>query len=181
MRIALAALACLMLAPCGAGAVQPAKTRVQVSARIVRLVAGPIVAEVRRTPLRLRLLAGRKTLVGEQSDGGLFYERAGTVHGLGAVRDARKLDDGVQLDVDTDEGSVATVTVRFLTRRTLEVELAPPDPAGVNAVGERLRSPSTEHIYGLTERLRDSPVIQPGVLDFSQDDINPPEVGSLDR
>ena len=181
MRIAVAALACLMLAPSGAGAVQPAKTRVQVSARIVRLVAGPIVAEVRRTPLRLRLLARGKTLVREQSDGGLFYERSGTVHELGAVRDARWVDGGVQLDVDTDEGSIATVTVRFLTRRTLEVELVPPDPAGVNAVGERLRSPSNEHIYGLTERLRDSPVIRPGVLDFSQDDINPPEVGSLDR
>ena len=80
MRIAVAALACLMLAPRGAGAVQPAKTRVQISARMVRLVAGPIVAEVRRTPLRLRLLAGGKTLVREQSDGGLFYERSGTVH-----------------------------------------------------------------------------------------------------
>ena len=147
----------------------------------MRLLAGPVVAEVGRTPLRLRLLAGGKTLVREQSDGGLFYERAGTTHGLGAVRDARRVDDGVQLDVETDEGSIATVTVRFRTRRTLEVELVPPDPASVNAVGERLRSPANERIYGLTERLRDSPVIQAGVLDFSQDDIAPPEVGSLDR
>src|SRR5215831_21224042 len=162
MRIAVAALVCLILAPRGAGAVQPAKTRVQVSARIVRLVAGPIVAEIRRTPLRLRLLARGRTLVREQSDGGLFYERDGTTHGLGAVRDVRRVRDGVQLDVETDEGGSATVTVRFLTRRTLEVELVPPEPASVNAVGERLRSPSSEHIYGLTERLRDSPVIQTG-------------------
>jgi alpha-D-xyloside xylohydrolase len=181
LRIAGVALAGLLLAPHRSDAVQPAKMHVQISPRIVRLVAGPVVAEVRRTPLRLRLLSGRKTLVREQSGGGLFYERAGTVHGLGAVRDARRLADGVELDVETDEGAVATVTVRFLTRRTLEVMLVPPDPAGVNAVGERLRSPASERIYGLTERLRDSPVIQPGVLDFSQDDIDPPEVGSLDR
>src|SRR5262249_28724591 len=30
-------------------------------------------------------------------------------------------------------------------------------------------------------RLRDSPVIQAGLLDFARDDIAPPEVGSLDR
>ncbi len=181
LRIAVAALAGILLAPHPAAGVQPAKTRVQVSPRIVRLVAGPVVAEVRRSPLRLRLLAGGKTLVREPSDGGLFYERNGTAHGLGAVRDARRVGDGVQLDVETDEGGSATVTVRFLTRRTLEVELVPPDPASVNAVGERLRSPANERIYGLTERLRDSPVIQAGVLDFSRDDIAPPEVGSLDR
>src|SRR5262249_5275691 len=116
-----------------------------------------------------------------QSSGGLFYERSGTVHALGDVRDARSITDGVQLGVETDEGSPAIVTLRFLTRRTLEVTLDPPDAAGVTATGERLRSPSTERIYGLTERLRDSPVISPGVLDVPQDDIKPQEVGSLDR
>ena len=40
------------------------------------------------------------------------------------------------LPVVTDEGTVATVTLRFLTRRTLEVTLLPPDPAGVEAVAE---------------------------------------------
>src|SRR5262249_46598514 len=165
--LAVVALTGLLLAPHRSGAVQPAKTHVQISSRIVRLVAGPVVAEVRRTPLRLRLLSGGRTLVREQGGGGLFYERAGTVHGLGAVREARRVADGVELEVETDEGGVATVTVRFLTRRTLEVTLVPPEPAGVNAVGERLRSPASEHIYGLTERLRDSPVIRPGVLDFS--------------
>src|SRR5262249_61711609 len=112
--LAVVALVGLLLAPHRSGAVQPAKTHVQITSRIVRLVAGPVVAEVRRTPLRLRLLVGGKTLVREHGDGGLFYERAGTMHGLGAVREAHKIDDGLQLEVDTDEGSIATVTVRFL-------------------------------------------------------------------
>src|SRR6185436_8858065 len=107
--------------------------------------------------------------------------RGGTVHELGAVSAVAPLPDGVQLTVATDEGAPATVTLRFLTRRTLEVALDPPSPAAVEAMGGRLRSPSRERIYGLTERLRDSPVVLPGVLDFPQDDVAPPEVGSLDR
>jgi alpha-glucosidase (family GH31 glycosyl hydrolase) len=61
------------------------------------------------------------------------------------------------------------------------VALDPPDAATVEAVGERLRSPRAEAIYGLTERLRDSPVLVPGVIDIPVDDVQPPEVGSLDR
>src|SRR5262245_34077209 len=172
----------LLLAMAGAAhAVQPGRVKTRISSDVVRVQTKAAIAEVRRTPFQLRVLAGRKTLVREQSSGGLFYERSGAVHALGDVRDAHALADGVQLDVETDEGSLATVTLRFLTRRTLEVALDPPDPAGVSAAGERLRSPSTERLYGLTERLRDSPAISPGVLDFARDDIQPPEVGSLDR
>jgi alpha-D-xyloside xylohydrolase len=75
----------------------------------------------------------------------------------------------------------ATVTLRFLTRRTLDVALDPPDAAGVAAMGDRFRAPRRERIYGLTERLRDSPPLAPGVVDTPVDDIHPPEVGSLDR
>src|SRR5581483_10910351 len=56
---------------------------------------------------------------------------------------------GVRLTVDTDEGAPATVTVRFLTRRTLEVALDPPAPETVAAFGDRLRSPRRERGYGL--------------------------------
>src|SRR6185369_15889244 len=42
-------------------------------------------------------------------------------------------------------------------------------------------SPRTEKIYGLTERLRDSPLLAPGILDVPQDDVVPVEVGSLNR
>ena len=164
-----------------AHAVQPARVETRISSKVVRVQTKAAMAEVRRAPFRLRVLADRKTLVREQSTGGLFYERAGAAHGLGDVRDARAIADGVQLDVETDEGSPATLTLRFLTSRTLEVALDPPDAASVSAAGERLRSPSKERLYGLTERLRDSPLVAPGVIDVPQDDIKPPEVGSLDR
>jgi len=181
MRRLVIAADLLLAGVVGAYAVQPATVRTRISSRAVRVQTKAVVAEVRRAPFQLRVLAGKKTLVREQAGGGLFYERAGIVHALGDVREARTVADGVQLDVETDEGSPAMVTLRFVTRRTLEVALDPPDAAGVTATGERLQSPSSERIYGLTERLRDSPVISPGVLDFAQDDVKPPEVGSLDR
>jgi alpha-glucosidase (family GH31 glycosyl hydrolase) len=181
MRRLVIAAAMLLAGAVGAHAVQPATVKTRISSKSVRVQTPAVVAEVRRAPFQLRVLAGKKTLVREQAGGGLFYERAGIVHGVGDVREARTVADGVQLDVETDEGSPATVTLRFVTRRTLEIALDPPDAAGVSAAGERLASPDKERLYGLTERLRDSPVISPGVLDVPQDDIKPPEVGSLDR
>jgi alpha-glucosidase (family GH31 glycosyl hydrolase) len=148
---------------------------------VVRSQAGE--ASIRRSRVQLTIRDGttRKRLVRERPQGGLFYERGGVVHELAGVISAQILPDGVELTVGTDEDLPALLTVRFLTARTLEVALDPPDPATLEAVGDRLRSPRSEAIYGLTERLRDSPVISPGVLDFALDDIAPPEVGSLDR
>src|SRR5207247_1570794 len=90
-------------------------------------------------------------------------------------------EDGVVLTVDTDEGAPATVTLAWLTPRTLEVTMEPPEPVALVAVGDRWRSPRSEAIYGLTERLRDSPPIADGVVDIPTDDAKPPQVGSLDR
>src|SRR4030095_10813594 len=149
-----------LLAPCCALAVQPPRAKVR-TGKTIRLATPVASVEVKRAPFSLRMRLGRKLLVQERTGGGLFYERAGTVHGLAAVRDARPIAGGVVLDVATDEGSVATVTLRFLTRRTLEVTLVPPEPAGVAAMGERLRSPSAESIYGLNERLRGPPALRP--------------------
>src|SRR5688572_29872546 len=148
----------------------------------VRLETSGVRAEVRRKRFRLKVRdqATRKRLVREQRDG-LFWERGGVTHGLAAVTGVTTLPDAVVLTVDTDEGVPATVTLRFLTRRTLEVALDPPVPETIEAVGERLASSKREAIYGLTERLRDSPPIAPGVVDIPQDDVNPPEVGTLDR
>jgi alpha-D-xyloside xylohydrolase len=176
------ALVASVLAPTCARAIEPARAKVRTSRDVVHLATPAAVAEVRRVPFQLRVRLGRKLLLREQEGGGLFYERAGVVHGLGTVRAARPVaPDGVELDVDTDEGGVASVTLRFRTRRTLEVTLVPPDAAGVDAVGARLHSPDTERIYGLTERLRDSPPLSPGVVDQPVDDLRPPEIGSLDR
>ena len=67
--------------------------------------------------------------------------------------------------------------------RTLEVALEPPDAAtastpSASGCARRRR----ERIYGLTERLRDSPPLAPGVDRQSRSTTSqPPEVGSLDR
>jgi alpha-D-xyloside xylohydrolase len=150
---------------------------------VVRLTTDAAQVEVarRRFRLRVRDRGARRVVVREDAAGGLFYERAGVRHGLGAVTGVTLVPGGVRLTVDTDEGRPATVTLRFPRARTLEVALDPPDPATVDAMGERLRSPAREAIYGLTERLRDSPPLAPGVVDIPLDDIVPPEVGSLDR
>ena len=165
-----------------AGAVEPADVSFTVMSSTVRIETSGVRAEVRRKRFRLKVRdqTTRRRLLREQRDG-LFWERGGTTHALGAVTAVTSLSDGVVLTVDTDEGIPATVTLRFLSRRTLEVSLDPPMPATIEAVGERLASSKREAIYGLTERLRDSPPILPGVIDQPQDDINPPEVGSLDR
>ncbi len=179
MRLAVAALLTGLLLPHPSVAaidVRPGMGMARVESAVAR-------AEIDLRPLRLAIRDRQRgaTLLREHGRGGLFYERAGVVHELGAVRRTTALADGVALEVDTDEGLPAIVTVRFLTERTIEVALDPPAPESVTAFGERLRSPRQEAIYGLTERLRDSPVVAPGVLDFAIEDYAPPEVGSLDR
>ncbi len=81
----------------------------------------------------------------------------------------------------TDEGLPASVTLRFLSDQNLEVNFKPPLSQSVEAVGEHLVSPRSELLYGLTERLRDSPSLLPGVTEIPLDDILPREVGSLNR
>src|SRR5712692_10345261 len=162
-RLALAVLTAL--APRATLAVEPADVTTRRLHGAVRLATGAAIADVHLRPYRLDLRerGSRVLLAGELASGGLFYERGGVAHSLGSVSDVATLPDGVRLTVATDEGSPATVTVRFLTRRTLEVVFDPPTPASVAAMGDRFRSPPGEHLYGLTERLRDSPVIAAGV------------------
>ena len=178
-----AAVLAALLAAVPAAAVEPADVTVASLAGTLRITTGAAVALVRKGRYRLKLRdrAAGRTLTQEARAGGLFYERGGRVHTLGRVAAVTVLPDGARLDVDTDEGSTAQVTLRFLTRRTLQVSLAPPLPGTVTAAGARLRSPKKEVVYGLTERLRDSPPVLPGVIDIPVDDVNPPEVGSLDR
>ncbi len=178
MRTCVPTLAAVLSLACTAAAavtVDPGAPTVRVTSPVARV-------EIARHPFRLavRERDRGRILLREHPKGGLFWERAATTHGLGDVTGVTSLADGVQLVVDSDEGP-ATVTVRFLTDRTVEVALDPPTPASVTAFGERLRSPRQEAIYGLTERLRDGPVVAPGVLDAVIEDFAPPEVGSLDR
>jgi alpha-glucosidase (family GH31 glycosyl hydrolase) len=164
-----------------ATAVEAATVRVTRARDRLRVATDAAVAEIRLARYRLRLRRGATLLATEHRDGGVFYERQGARHHLGRVRAVTPLSDGAALGVSTDEGTEATVTLRWLTQRTLEVTVEPPMREAVTALGARWRSPASEAIYGLTERLRDSPPLAPGVVDIPRDDFMPVEVGSLDR
>lgn len=156
--------------------------RVESTASGIRITSPTTALEIRRAPCRLALATpAGDVLTSEAADGGFFYQRGGRAHRLGAVLRERLLPDGVVLAVATDEGGEARATVRFLGERTVEVTIEPPSPETLEALGESLDSPSTERIYGLTERLRDSPPLAPGVVDIPRDEILPVEVGGLDR
>jgi alpha-glucosidase (family GH31 glycosyl hydrolase) len=176
-------VAAVLLPHRAARGVEPANVTVELLGHRVRLLTDDAIAEIRmrRYQLRFRERSSRRTLAREHRRGGLFYERNGARYGVGRVTRSTTLPDGVTLDVETDEGLPATVTVRFITSRTLEVTFDPADASTVEAFGDGWRAPGRELIYGLTERLRDSPEILPGIVDIPIDDIAPPEVGSLDR
>jgi alpha-glucosidase (family GH31 glycosyl hydrolase) len=165
-----------------AGATEPASVAVADGRAKVTISSQHASVSVRKSRLQITLRDGsRRRLVRQEPLGGLFYERAGTAHDVIAVTATTVLPDGVQLAVSTSEGGAGTVTVRFVTSRTVEVAFDPPDAATVTHVGDRWRVRRSEAIYGLTERLRDSPPFAPGIVDIPVDDVTPPEVGSLDR
>jgi alpha-glucosidase (family GH31 glycosyl hydrolase) len=182
IRLALV-LVLVLVASGRAPAVETAQVLATQTVRSLRLSTGRVRAEVELAHYRLLLRdqGSGKVLAREVAGGSLFYERGEATHRLGTVRQVTLLADGARLTVDTDEGAPATVTLRFLTRRTLEVALEPPAPDTVSALGDRLVSPARERLYGLTERLRDSPPLAPGLIDIPADDVKPPEVGSLNR
>jgi alpha-D-xyloside xylohydrolase len=173
--VAWLAAAGLGLAPRAAPAVEPADVSVTRRGGTLYLETSAARAEVRLARYRLRFRARQHgtLMTAEDSRGGVFYERDGVTHGLGRVRAVAEIEDGAELTVDTDEGAPATVTLRWLTRRTLEVTVVLPSPETVTAVGNRFRSSQSEQIYGLTERLRDSRPLAEGVIDIPEEDVTP--------
>src|SRR5262245_25704005 len=112
-----------------ASAVEPAHVSVRKLGGSIRITSGAARADVRLAPLRLKVLAGRRGVVRSTAAGFLGYERGTSAVTLGAVQSHTTLPDGVSLSVATSEGSaVATVSIRFLTTRTLEIALDPPGP-----------------------------------------------------
>jgi len=122
-------LALLALAAPAGAAVAEAERR---GARL-RLATAAAAAEVDLARYRLRVLGRHGLLSAEHRAGGVFYERAGAPHHLGRVRATAPREDGVVLTVDTDEGAAASVTLVWLTPRTLEVTVEPPEPATLSA------------------------------------------------
>lgn len=182
----LAALVLLSFAACGSdddGSGGAPSVRVDRSGDPIVIETDHFRAELHRTPFRLSLFRPDtgEALTREAADG-LFYTRGDVRYSLTNLTSDSAIDGGVEAAVATGEkGGTARVTVRFLRTDTLEVTLAPPSPDTVTSFGERWESPENERIYGLTERLRDSPVLAPGVIDIPADDVRPQEVGSLDR
>lgn len=175
-------VAALAAACSDAGRPESGAISVERTAHGIRVASPTTVLEVSRTPYRITLSTpAGEVLATEAEGGGVFYERAGIEHRLGAVLSERVLPDGVALTVATAEGGVARATVRFVSDRTVEIAVEPPDAATVGALGDRFRSPPGERIYGLTERLRDSPPLAPGVVDIPREDVIPVETGGLDR
>jgi alpha-D-xyloside xylohydrolase len=183
MRRPVRLLVALLAIAMPAGAVETPDVTVSQRRNAVRIETSAVLVDVSAGPLRLKVrdkVNGRRLLRGARG-GMLRYERGTATVVLTDVTAVTPLADGATLAVATDEGTSASVTIRFVTRRTIEVTLDPPVPSGVTAVSARFLSPRREAIYGLTERLRDSPALVPGVIDIPADDINPTEVGSLDR
>jgi len=176
------------LAACGGevaikSAPTPASITIERLSDRIRVHSGAATAEIGFVPYRLSLFgaAVEAPVASEVIQGGAFYERSGAVYELTQVRADRTLADGIELTVDTNEGTTVTVSIRFLTARTLEVTIAPSAPETVTALGDKWSSPDGELIYGLTERLRDSKPIAPGKVDIPVEDVQPVEAGSLNR
>ena len=155
---------------------------VESGADAIRISSPTTVVTVARSPYRLSFTArDGRPLAAEADGGGVFWERRGAEERLGEVLDERVLPDGVALTVGGGSAGSARVTIRFVRDRTAEVAIEPPAPGTVDAIGDRWQSPPDERIYGLTERLRDSPLLAPGTVDIPREDLIPVEAGSLDR
>jgi len=168
----------------GSGASNPSVT-IERSPERIAVHSASLTAAITRPHFRLIISArgSGDLLLREPRGGGLFYEREGQAFRVTRVSSDRPLHNGIELTVETDEAAPAagTVTLRYVTDRTLEVTFEPPGPEGAAAFGERWEAAEGEMYYGLTERLRDSPVVAPGLIDIPVDDIQPPEAGSLNR
>jgi alpha-D-xyloside xylohydrolase len=179
------AILAAVVAACGDGNEPRPSTgsSVQISGDRIRIISPVVIAEVHRDPYRLQFIertTGRP-ITGEIESGGVFYERAGTSQTLTRVRSARAVGQGAELTVDTTEGTQAQVHIRFLTPHTLEVVVDPPASETVSALGDRWDTPDDELIYGLTSRLRDGRSLPNSELEVPIDDVQPQEVGSLNR
>jgi len=180
MRL-LVAVVLLAVSSASVLAVEPAgKVRVKGGTKRLRLSTADARLEIRGQPFELRFKSG-PARARDVAGGGLFYERGGQRFEVGTMTGFEPRDDGAVLTVTMGESEAATVTVRFVTSRTVEVVLEPPAPDTVTAFGTRLRSPESEVIYGLTERLRDSEPVSPPILEVPEEDLRPVEVGSLNR
>ncbi len=160
-----------------------AAVHVTKSGGTLRITSPKGVAEIALARFRLRVRDRHGGLLTGEAKDGAFFERAGASRpiGLGRVQSVARTSAGATLAVATGEAAPTTVTIEWRGDGILAVTMEPPSPETLVAFGTRLRSPASELIYGLTERLRDSPLAFNGALENPDDDRHPPEVGSLNR
>lgn len=197
-RSVLLALLCLLVAACGdddgsghratatptavptptpAGAVTLVETDASIE---LRTAAAALI--VSRAPFRIALADHAGDQLAQQSAGRLRAITDGgecAVRALGAVHfdaAAGRLD----ADAETNCGT-GVLTIEWPSDRAARVIFSPPPGAAPRALADTWALAPGERIYGLSERLTDSRPLNsvPGILQV--DEINPREVGSLDR
>ena len=149
-----------------------------------KLVEGPTAYELRSTAATLRIardpirleLPGR----GIQVAGRLRAVTAAGECAVSAVGNAAFDGDVLTLDAETPCG-IGTLTATWLTDHSVRVIFDPPPGSAPLELADAWTLAPGERIYGLSERLTDSRPLNavPGILQV--DEINPREVGSLDR
>jgi alpha-D-xyloside xylohydrolase len=171
------------ISACGSDESPPqTATAVDISADRVQVSSAVTTLAINRSTYRLQLFDRLGAMVAsEVPTGGVFYERNGATQRLTTVREARAIGDTAELIVDTTEGQPATLHVRFVTPRTAEVVVDPPQADGVAALGDQWVTPDDELIYGLTSRLQDSRQLPDSVVEVPIDDVRPMQTGSLNR
>jgi len=170
----------LLIAGCGDGSGSES-IRFESSPDAVRIASSAVEIELTRSPFQIVARADQRVLTQTSRDG-VFYEDGGETLVLAEVIGERRLDDGVELDVAGRDGSEAQVVLRFASARHVEIEITPPSPSTVEALGASFDSPRDEIIYGLTERIRDGDDFAPQAgVETDTEELLPVEVGSLNR
>lgn len=132
---------------------------------------------VQAQPFRLRLNSGGKILV--QQCGPIQLSRSnGSVDELLALVAQREAENSTIYEVDTKSGDRVTIAVSTTNDSSFRISVTSPKTTAVS-VGVCLES--GELIYGLTERLRDSAVLNPDLHGPLLEDFSPDAVSSLNR
>jgi alpha-glucosidase (family GH31 glycosyl hydrolase) len=175
--LALVGAACSSTDSGGSASDQPAAPAGRFA--LVTLEEGAVVAstgrfqvEVATDPLRLEARMGGEPVAAQADGGGLYLVRGGQVVAAESASVDVASEEGLVFGVTFADGSDGELEVTPVTEGTVHITLTPDDPTGVTHWGERLATPRDELVYGLTERI---------VTDFTQSEVAPTEVGSLNR
>ena len=147
----------------------------------VELRTGELTIRVEKDPFAISVADRRGVLLAEAAEadqGSLVYWRGEVEHHVvRATAPPVRQGDRISFAVETSEGpgGNAQVVIELRDDGAFFVELAPPSPETVSAVGDSFIATEGERYYGLTER-----IISDGPLGAASE-VAPRELGSLDR